>query len=97
MRLLLKISLPLGALVVLVACASPAPNWERQMGDAVRQTRALQTLHPDAPVQNTASPRMDGKAAQEANQRYVDSFKTPTPQNVINIGVGSNATGGGNR
>lgn len=97
MRLLLKISLPLGALMTLAACSSLAPNWERRMGDAVRQTRALQTLHPDAPAQNTASPRMDGKAAQEANQRYVDSFKAPAPQNVINIGVGSSATGGGNR
>ena len=81
--------------VLLAACTAVAPNWEAQLGDTVKQARALQTLDPDAPQKNTALTVMDGKAAVEAHGEYVNSFKAPPPQNVINIGIGAPSTSGG--
>ncbi len=70
------------------ACTTSTPRLDANMGVAVREARAMQTLNPQASEQNRDPVLgIDGKAATETQQRYVDSFKAP-PQtfNVINIG-----------
>ena len=71
---------------LLAGCASsPTPNYDARFGDAVRAARQSQTLNPQGVAHHV--PGLDGKAAQEANGRYQDSFKKPPPVvNVINIG-----------
>jgi hypothetical protein len=74
---------------VLAGCGthSPTPNYDTRFGDAVRQSRQMMTLNPNAAA---PAPGMDGKAAGEALGRYHDSFKAPPPVvNVINIGAGA--------
>lgn len=80
------------AALALSACANtPTPHYDSRFGDAVRQARLLQTINPIPSTDPQLG--LDGKAAKEANTRYVDSFKAPPPVvNVINIG---GATGGG--
>lgn len=71
-----------------VACATSTPRLDANLGVAVREARAVQTLNPNASEQNKAPVLgIDGKAASETQKRYVDSFKAPPPTfNVINIG-----------
>lgn len=95
MRTNIRMLLGAAGCLVLAACTAGAPRWEAQLGDTVRQSRALQTLDPDAPTKNTGMTLLDGQAAQEAHWLYIDSFKAPPPQNVINIGIGAPSTSGG--
>ena len=57
----------------LVGCASTAPAWERNFGDAARQARASQVIDPDAPSRNTEIGLTDGKAAAGAMTKYAES------------------------
>jgi hypothetical protein len=83
-RLLMVGAVAMGA----AACATSTPRLDANMGVAVREARAVQTLNPLASEQNRDPVLgIDGKAATEAQRRYVDSFKTPPETfNVINIG-----------
>jgi len=83
-RLLLFVCVVVGA----AACTTSTPRLDANMGVAVREARAVQTLNPQASEQNRDPVLgIDGKAASETQRRYVDSFKTPPPTfNVINIG-----------
>ena len=95
--------LAIAAIAGLVAgCASPTPNYDARFGDAVRDAKRAQTVDPDAgrkPVPAAAT-GTDGRASQEAMDRYHDAFKRPPPVvNVINIGgsIGDGAGGGSGR
>lgn len=70
------------------ACATSTPRLDANMGVAVREARAVQTLNPQASEQNRDPVLgIDGKAASEAQRRYVDSFKAPPKTfEIINIG-----------
>ena len=83
----------LGAAVCLLAlgaCAATAsPDWDARFGDSVRILKAQQLIEPGAAQRNAqASPASDGRTASEAMVRHVESYRTPPPSNVINIGVG---------
>jgi hypothetical protein len=91
---LTRTTLGLGATVLALAgCASTTPALDASFGNAVREARAAQTLNPKASAQNTQPVLgIDGKAANEAQGRYVDSFKTP-PKTFEVINIGGSITG----
>jgi hypothetical protein len=90
---LTRTTLGLGALLALTACASSSPVLDASFGNAVREARAAQTLNPKASAQNTQPALgIDGKAANEAQKRYVDSFKAP-PKTFEVINIGGTITG----
>lgn len=77
-------------LVVLGGCAATAsPEWDSRFGDSSRALKAQQLIDPAAPTRNaqTTSPTA-GRTVREANDRHVESYRSPPPTNVINIGVG---------
>ena len=83
----------LGAAVCVLAlgaCAATAsPDWDARFGDSVRILKAQQLIEPGAAERNAqARPASDGRTASEAMVRHVESYRTPPPSNVINIGVG---------
>jgi hypothetical protein len=87
----------LALVLALAGCASPTPYLDEHFGEAVRQARLAQTLHPDAGRDADPVAGLDGAAAQESIRRYQASFKSPPPvTNVINIGgtIGSGGSGG---
>ena len=76
------------ALALTAGCVSIHPEVDERHGDAVRAggTRA-QILNPQGSGNAAVAPGIDGRAAKETMDRYVDSFKAPPPNvNVINIG-----------
>ena len=82
------------AAALLAGCAvSATPNYDARFGDAVRLAKQRMTLNPNAASTDPVA-GLDGPAAQQAQVRYLDSFKSPPPVvNVINIG-GSVSQGG---
>jgi hypothetical protein len=81
----------IGAAVCLLAlggCAATAsPDWDARFGDSVRILNAQQLIEPEAPAQNAqTSPPIDGRTAREAMDRHVESYRSPPPTTVINIG-----------
>ncbi|WP_198674808.1 hypothetical protein [Rhodoferax ferrireducens] len=83
----------IGAAVSLLAlggCAATAsPDWDARFGDSVRILKAQQLIAPEAPARNAqATPRTDGRTAREAMNRHVESYRSPPPTTVINIGTG---------
>ena len=73
---------------LLCACAPTTPQWDKQFGDSVRQTRAHQIMNPqagsDAPVNG-----VEGTVARESIARYRSSFREP-PQAPVPL---TNGTG----
>ena len=82
-------------LLALGGCAATAsPEWDARFGDSNRMLRAQQTLDPGAPTRNAQMvPHTDGRTAREAVSRHVESYRSPPPTNVINIGVGAGGNG----
>ena len=76
------------SLLALGGCAATAsPDWDARFGDSVRILKAQQLIEPDAPTRNAqAVPPTDGRTAREAMDRHVESYRTPPPTTVINIG-----------
>ena len=75
------------ALGLLSGCVAIHPEVDQREGQAVTAARAAQTFNPQASSNPRPDSGIDGRAAREAMERYVDSFKSPPPtQNVINIG-----------
>lgn len=62
------------ALLALAGCASTTPGWEAQLGDTVRQARALQLVDPAASSRAPRSEGIDGKAAAGNLRDYAESF-----------------------
>ncbi|MBS0449731.1 MAG: hypothetical protein JSS14_00335 [Proteobacteria bacterium] len=95
-----RLTVALALLLALAGCQTVTPNYDARFGDAVRDAKRAQTIDPDAgkkPV-SAAAASTDGRASQEAMDRYHDAFKRPPPVvNVINIGgaIGDGGGGGG--
>lgn len=75
-------------LPILGGCAvSGSPQWDTQFGDRVRSLNAQQLITPDAPALNAqTTPATDGRSAREAMNRHVESYRSPPPTTVINVG-----------
>lgn len=71
------LTLALAASLTLAGCASTTPHLDARFGDAVRQARVAQTLHPEASNNPDPVSGLDGRAARSAMERYHESFKTP--------------------
>lgn len=67
------------AFVVTSACAPVTPQWDARFGDSVRMAVAQQTLNPDASRNTDPVLGIDGRAANEAINRYHESFQKPPP------------------
>ncbi|HEY9065129.1 MAG TPA: hypothetical protein VIO33_09110 [Burkholderiaceae bacterium] len=82
-------------LLALGGCAASAsPAWDARFGESNRMLAAQQVLDPAAPTRNAQTvPRTDGRTAREAVNRHVESYRSPPPTNVINIGVGAGGNG----
>jgi len=78
-------------MVVLGGCAATAsPAWDARFGDSARALTAQQLIDPAAPTRNAQTTRpSDGRTVREAGERYVETYRSPPPTTVINIGVGS--------
>ncbi len=78
LRFFKKLIPSLISLSILCACAPTTPQWDKQFGDSVRQTRTQQIMYPqaggDAPVNG-----VDGAVARESIGRYRSSFREPLP------------------
>jgi len=85
----------IGAAACVVAalggCAATAsPEWDARFGDSARALKAQQLIDPAAPSRNAQTIRpTDGRSVREAGERYVETYRSPPPTTVINIGVGS--------
>ena len=93
----LSLAVAAGPVVLSIAgCVATAPEWERNFGEAARQTRAAQVLDLDASARNTRLPPTDGKAVAGAQRAYADSYgyavKEVTPQ-TLNISTTGNGGG----
>lgn len=77
-------------LLALGGCAASAsPEWDATFGERSRTLTAQQLIDPGAPARNAqATSPTDGRTTSEAMVRHVESYRTPPPSNVINIGVG---------
>jgi hypothetical protein len=86
-----KSSLVAACLLALGGCAATAsPEWDARFGDSVRPLNSQQLIDPAAPVKNAqAQARADGRTVREASDRQVETFRSPPPASVINIGVGT--------
>lgn len=74
--------------VALTGCATPETDSVGvQMGQAVRQTRLLQTIDVSAAERAPAERGTDAGIAVSAWQRYQDSFRAP-PQSFEIFGIG---------
>lgn len=74
----------------LTGCVQTTPEWDSHFSEAQRMTMAQQVLNPDAGTKALPD-SMDGAASRESVVRYRTTFKEPPPpQNVFNIGVGTN-------
>jgi hypothetical protein len=84
---MMKLSICATALVALTGCVSPHPEANNRFGQAVNSAKHAQTLNPQGTRPVSAVSGIDGRAAKETMDRYVDSFKAPPPTlNVFNIG-----------
>ena len=76
------------ASMVLSACVSTTPNWDRQFGQSVRGAIASQTINPAAAANQDPVAGIDAKAALGAQRRYEHSFAHPeaqAPSLLINL------------
>jgi hypothetical protein len=77
------------ALGLTGGCVSIYPEVDQRYGEAVTTATRAQTINPQGVRAPDAVSGIDGRAAKETMDRYVDSFKSPPPTiNVINIGGG---------
>ena len=89
----LKIATILTIVVMLNACVEPAPRYEAEFGNATRATLNAQIINPEAGNNPDPVTGLDGRAARDAINNYQKSYANPEkPQNVFNIGVGSNSS-----
>ncbi len=68
--------------LLLTACVSTTPQFDRHFGDTVRIALASQVLNPDAAANTAPVTGMDGRAARTALERYHKSFAEPAAQPV---------------
>ncbi|HKX41599.1 MAG TPA: hypothetical protein VJO99_10610 [Burkholderiaceae bacterium] len=82
-------------LLALGGCAASAsPEWDARFGESNRMLAAQQVLDPAAPTRNAQKVApTDGRTAREATNRHVDTYRSPPPTSIINIGVGAGGNG----
>jgi hypothetical protein len=74
---------------LLAGCVAIHPEVDQRYGQAVTAAKDAQTFNPQASSNPKPVSGIDGRAAKETMDRYVDSFKSPPPvTNIINIGGG---------
>jgi hypothetical protein len=74
---------------LLAGCVAIYPEVDQRYGQAVTTAKDAQMVDPRASGTPRPVSGIDGRAAKESMDRYVDSFKSPPPvTNVINIGGG---------
>lgn len=79
----------IAAFSLLAGCVSIYPEVDQHHGEAVTAARRAQTFDHQAGRTPANGSGIDGQAARETMDRYVNSFKAPPPvTNVINIGGG---------
>jgi hypothetical protein len=90
-KTLFRLSITAASLHALCGCAATAsPEWDARFGTSARTLNAQQLIDPAAPVKNAQTQaRSDGRTVREAGERQVESFRSPPPVSVINIGVGT--------
>ena len=72
---------------LMAGCVAIHPEVDSRAGNAVTAAKNAQTLNPGAVRDPDAVSGIDGRAAKETMDRYVESFRSPPPNvNVINIG-----------
>ena len=77
-----------------IAACSTTPSWDAREGESVRVLRGVQHLDPQAAAKNgSRQASLDGKAALESADRYVNSYREPPVQNIFVVGPA--VTGGG--
>jgi hypothetical protein len=82
------------AVALLAGCANTGtPRLDDHFGYAVNMAKAQQTINPDASLNTDPVAGLDGRAANEAIERYIDSFEAPPPSNVNVINIGGGITG----
>ena len=75
------------AMGLTAGCVSIHPEVDQRYGEAVTTTTRAQTINPQGTRNPDVVSGIDGRAAKETMDRYVESFKAPPPtMNVINIG-----------
>ncbi len=80
----------------IAGCVSTTPHWDAHQGDSVRVLNAAQQLDPQAAAKNgSRQGSLDGKAALESADRYVNSFREPPVQNIFVVGPAVTGGGGG--
>lgn len=91
----------MGATLLLAGCGTTTPTaLDAKMGQSVDMAKAMQTVNPQASLDNRPVEMIDGKTADALVDRYHKGFETPTSNNIFNIGVGGSggstlgATGG---
>jgi len=86
-----KLSIIAACLLALAGCAATAsPEWDARFGTSARTLNSQQLIDPAAPVKNAqAQARADGRTVREASERQVETYRSPPPPSVINIGVGT--------
>jgi hypothetical protein len=91
MTAIAKPSIVAACLLALGGCAATAsPEWDARFGAGARTLNSQQLIDPAAPVKNAqAQAHADGRTVREASERQVESFRSPPPASVINIGVGT--------
>jgi len=84
-----RTSVIVAGLGLLAGCVAIHPEVDQRYGQALTAARDAQTFNPQASRNPRADSGIDGRAAKETIDRYVDSYKAPPPvTNVINIGGG---------
>lgn len=86
-------TLALLAALALAGCAIYPSGVDQNFGASVKSATALQVVNPGARAAGGPL-ALDGQAAKFAIDRYNHSFEQPpTPQNVLNIGIGTGSSG----
>lgn len=92
MRKTLGLCLALGAATLGGCAATTSPDWDARFGDATRILQAGQLITPDAPLRNAQQvPPTDGRSVMEARHQMTESYRSPPPNQVIQIGVGGSS------
>jgi hypothetical protein len=88
-----NLGLAVASLFLLGGCAATAsPQWDARFGDGPRALNAQQLIDPGAPARNAQTvAKSDGRNTRDAMDRHAETYRSPPPTNVINIGVGGGA------
>jgi hypothetical protein len=89
----MNLGLATAGLIALGGCAATAsPEYDARFGDGARALNAQQLIDPGAPARNAQTvAKSDGRNTRDAMDRHAETYRSPPPTNVINIGVGGSA------